>query len=158
MKKIIITTAVCVAAGAVVLPAQNTQSGYFLDSYTYAYQMNPALGNDKNFVAMPAIGNLDVALRGNLHLTDILYNVDGKTTTFLNPGVSVSEVMGNLSDVNKIGSDIRINLLGAGFKAWGGYNTVRYRSPRQRRSAPAQERILTAEGRHIQPHLRHNRS
>lgn len=124
MKKIIITTAVCVAAGAVVLPAQNTQSGYFLDSYTYAYQMNPALGNDKNFVAMPALGNLDVTLRGNLHLTDILYNVDGKTTTFLNPGVSVSEVMGNLSDVNKIGSDIRINILGAGFKAWGGYNTV----------------------------------
>lgn len=49
--------------------AQNTNSGYFLDDYTYRYQMNPALGNDKNFVSMPALGDLNLAMRGNLHLS-----------------------------------------------------------------------------------------
>ncbi len=112
------------AACTLGVSAQNTQSGYFVDNYTYRFQMNPAMGNDKGFVAMPALGNLNLGVHGNLHLTDVLYNVDGKTTTFLNPSVSVSEVMGNIDDMNRLGGTERINILSAGFKAFGGYNTV----------------------------------
>lgn len=124
MKKIYSALAATLMAGAGVSSAQSTQSGYFLDRYTYAYQMNPALANDFNFVSMPGLGNLNVAMRGNLHVSDVLYNVNGKTTTFLNPNVSAAEVLGNLSDHNKVGADIKINVLSGGFKAWGGYNTV----------------------------------
>lgn len=124
MKKIFITLAATVMAGMGAVNAQSTQTGYFVDKYTYAYQMNPALANDFNFVSMPGLGNLNMAMRGNLHVSDVLYNVDGRTTTFLNPGVSADEVLGNLSDHNKIGTDIKINLISGGFKAWGGYNTV----------------------------------
>ncbi|MDE6396928.1 MAG: hypothetical protein K2K84_06635, partial [Muribaculaceae bacterium] len=67
------------AAGALTATAQNTNSGYFLDGYTYRYQLNPAFGGDKGFVSMPALGNLNVGVNGNLHLNSVLYNLDGRT-------------------------------------------------------------------------------
>ena len=63
--------------------AQETKSGYFTEGYLYRYSMNPALGNDKNFVSIPALGNINVGLRSNIGVDNILYNVNGKTTTFL---------------------------------------------------------------------------
>lgn len=117
-----------IVAASLILPlcaaAQNSQSGYFLDDYTYRFQMNPAYGNSKNFVSMPALGNFNFGLNGSLSLTDVLYNVDGRTVTFLNPGVSAAEVMGNIGDVNRLDINTRINILSGGFKAFGGYNTV----------------------------------
>lgn len=122
IKTILALTALAVAP--VTAMAQNTQSGYFVDDYTYRFQMNPAMGNSKNFIGMPALSNVNVGFGGNLHLNSVLYNVNGRTTTFLNPGVSVAEAMSGFSDVNKIGTDIKLNVLSAGFKAFGGYNTV----------------------------------
>ncbi|MDE7411828.1 MAG: hypothetical protein K2M94_07300 [Paramuribaculum sp.] len=104
--------------------AQNTRSGYFLPDYTYRYEMNPAYENSLNFVSMPVLGNLNVNMHGTLGVSDVLYNIDGRTTTFLNPGISASEVMDNIGNSNRIGADIKITLLAAGFKAFGGYNTV----------------------------------
>lgn len=116
------------AAGALAVSgsanAQNTYSGYFLDGYTYRYQMNPAMGNESNFFSIPALGNLNVAFRGNLHLNSVIYNLNGKTVLFSNPNLGVSEVMNKFSDKNKIGTNMKINILSGGFKAWGGYNTV----------------------------------
>lgn len=109
---------------AISATAQNTRSGYFIDNYTYRFELNPAFGLDKNFVATPGIGNLNVALNGNIGLSDVFYNVNGKTTTFLNPNISAATVMNNLKDNNRVGSDIKITVLAGGFKAWGGYNTV----------------------------------
>lgn len=104
--------------------AQNTYSGYFLDNYTYRFQMNPAFGNDKNFVSFPALGNLNLAMRGNLHLTDVVYNRGGKTVLFTNPEVGVGEAMDKFGDKNRLGVNIKEDILSAGFKAFGGYNTV----------------------------------
>lgn len=104
--------------------AQNTRSGYFVEDYTYRFQLNPAYDNTRNFIAMPALGNVNVAMNGTLAVSDVIYNVDGRTTTFLNPGVSAQEVMGNLDDRNRIGADVSLTMLAAGFKAFGGYNTV----------------------------------
>ncbi len=117
-------------AGAVVLgaamgvSAQNTNSGYFLDNYTYRYQMNPAFGNGSNFISMPALGDLNIAMRGNLHVSSVVYPLNGKTVLFTNPGISVEEVMKNIHDRNRLGANVKVNVLSAGFKAFGGYNTV----------------------------------
>lgn len=118
-----IISAALIAAPAIAT-AQNTYSGYFLDGYTYRYEMNPAFGNQRNFVAMPALGNLNIAMRGNLHLSDVLYKLDGKTVLFTNPGISANEVLGNIGNRNKIGTNNKIEILSAGFKAFGGYNTI----------------------------------
>lgn len=120
----LILGAVCLAAAPAMLAQQHTYSGYFLDGYTYRYQMNPAMDNEDNFVAMPALGNLNIGFQGNLHLKDVLYNVDGRTSLFTNPNISSSEVMKHIHDKNRIGTHNQINILSGGWKAWGGYNTV----------------------------------
>lgn len=104
--------------------AQNTQSGYFVDDYTYRFQMNPAIGNSHNFVSMPGLGNVNVAMDGNLGINNVLFDVNGRTSLFLNPGVSVEQVMDGLHDSNRVGADVKLSVLSSGFKAWGGYNTV----------------------------------
>lgn len=121
-----ILSAAAVSACAVTSQAQSTYSGYFLDNYMYSFEMNPAMVNmgKHGFVSMPAIGNLNIGMKGNLHVTDLLYNRDGKTVLFANPQVSAGEVLGNLSSANKIGIDTRIDIMSVGFKALGGQNVV----------------------------------
>ena len=108
--------------------AQHTATGYFNQGYTYRNEMNPAFAPkdslSKNYIAMPLLGNVNVGLQGNLGVKDVIYNVDGRTTTFLNAGVSSSEFLSNIHDNNKFNADIKINLLSAGFNAFGGYNTI----------------------------------
>ena len=117
-------TILAVIGGTVsTLSAQNTYSGYFLDNYTYRFQMNPAFGNDDNFVSMPGLGNVNVAIRGNLHLDNILHVVDGKTVLFTNPEVPKS-VLNDFPHTGKLGTSDKIDLMSVGFKALGGYNTV----------------------------------
>lgn len=103
--------------------AQNTNSGYFLDNYTYRFQMNPAFDNDDNFVSMPGLGNINIGLNGNLSLTNVLYVRDGKTVLFTNPDVPMSAVK-KFKKVNKLSTSDKIDIMSGGFKAWGGYNTV----------------------------------
>ena len=100
LKNIIAVSILSAFSGSAM--AQNTNSGYFLDGYLYRHEMNPAFDNERNYVSMPALGNLNLSLRGNIAVDDVFYNVNGRTTTFMNPLVSVSEVMGNLSDNNKL--------------------------------------------------------
>lgn len=124
MKTIVKHIVIAMLAMPIVATAQGTYSGYFVDEYTYRHQLNPAFGNENEYVSMPALGNFNVALNGNLNLTDVLYNVNGKTTTFLNPMVSVEELMGNLEDKNTLGMNLKIDILSVGFKGLGGYNTI----------------------------------
>ena len=124
MKKYIKTAAILLTAGTLTAAAQQTYSGYFLEDYTYGFQMNPAFGNSDNFVSMPAVGNVNVAMRGNLHLNSIFYNLDGETVLFTNPGIGEAKAMKKFHDKNRLASNINLNIMSAGFKAFGGYNTV----------------------------------
>lgn len=116
-------------AAVMVLPfvpatAQNTYSGYFTDGYLYRHQMNPAFGNEKSYVSIPILGSVNMAFKGDLGMSDVLYNVNGKTTTFMNPNISAAEALSNIDDQNKFGMDIRMQLMSVGFKAFNGYNTI----------------------------------
>lgn len=115
----IITSTMCASA-------QTTYSGYFLDDYLYGFQMNPAIANKKGFVSFPGgLGDLNIQTHGNLNLSDVIYKLNGKTVLFTNPGISASEVMGNVSSgKNLLGSNDKIDILTVGFNAFGGYNTV----------------------------------
>lgn len=116
--------AMAVAAGAGV-SAQNLQSGYFDDNYLYRFQANPAFGNEGHgFVSMPGLGNLDITANGTVGLKHFIYNINGQTTTLLNPGVSAAEVLDGMKDHSRIGIDLRETVLAFGFGAFKGYNTV----------------------------------
>ena len=129
MKRIIsIMTIAAAAAVPAMVSAQNTYSGYFLENYTYGYEMNPAFGNNSNYVSMPALGNLNLSMRGTLHLSSVVFNreIDGvnKTVLFTNPNVSVEDALKGIKDNNRLATYDKIEIMSAGFKAWGGYNTI----------------------------------
>ncbi len=116
--------AAAVALASACACAQTLKSAYFTDGYLYRYQLNPAFDNEKSFVSIPAIGNINAGVNGTMGLSNVLYNINGKTTTFLNPGVDAGQFLGDLGSTNRIGTDIRLNILSTGFKAFNGYNTV----------------------------------
>ena len=125
MKRIIsIMTIAAAAAVPAMVSAQNTYSGYFLENYTYGYEMNPAFGNNSNYVSMPVLGNLNLSMRGTLHLSSVVFNRNGKTVLFTNPDVSVADAMKDIKDNNRLATYDKIEIMSAGFKAWGGYNTI----------------------------------
>ena len=68
----LIISAVLLASGLVSV-AQNLRSAYFTDGYLYRYELNPALENERNFIAIPALGNINFGVNGNLSMDDILY-------------------------------------------------------------------------------------
>lgn len=115
--------------------AQTLSSAYFTQDYKYRHDMNPALGNDQNYISIPVLGNLSIQTQGNFGVGDVLFlnPATGRyDRTFMHPDVSVSDALGGLnSDKNKVIGDIGITLLSAGFKGFGGYNTVEISSKTQ---------------------------
>ena len=122
MKKYIL--GVVALMGVLAASAQtNTYSGYFLDNFLYRHQVNPAFGNTENFVGFPTLGNMSVGTQGTVHMSNILYPLDGKTVLFTNPNLPDSKVK-SFANSNKLGANLKENIINIGFKAFGGYNTV----------------------------------
>lgn len=119
--------AAAIAATCAGAAQAQSRSAYFLDNYAYNYQMNPAMYDVNNSynVSFPFLGGLNVGMMGNTGVKSFLYNTaDGRTTTFLNPEISASEVMSNIKTNNRIGLEVRETLFNIGFRGMGGYNHV----------------------------------
>lgn len=116
--------------------AQTLNSGYFTDELLFRHTMNPAYDNNQNYISVPGVGNLNVKLQGNFGYEDIIMgnplypNESSKRmTTFMNPYISAGDALdGFSSGNNRIIGDLNITLLSAGFKKWGGYNTIELNS------------------------------
>lgn len=124
MKHHMIMAATVLCLFSSVAAAQKSYSGYFLDGHSYRYRMNPAFGNEKTFISMPALGNIDLALDSDIMLSSVLYNLDGKTVFFFHPDVPESEAMSKFGDRNDLKLSLDLSVFSAGFKAFGGYNTI----------------------------------
>lgn len=124
----LLLAAVIVATGGAAT-AQTLNSAYFTDQFTFRHTMNPAYGNDDNYVSVPALGNVNVKMQGNFGYKDIIMEnpvPGGKAmTTFMNPNISVADALDGLSTGNnRVTGDVNITLFSGGFKKWGGYNTI----------------------------------
>lgn len=116
--------------------AQGLNSAYFTKDYKFRHTMNPALANEQNYVSIPALGSINVNLRGNFGYQDVIMDnpmypatSDKKMTTFMNPYISVADALdGFSSGRNRIVGDVSIMVLSAGFRAFGGYNTIELNS------------------------------
>lgn len=125
-----ITAAMTLCGTAVT--AQTMSSAYFTGDYKYRHDLNPAYGNEQNYISWPALGNLNVSTHGNFGYGDVVMNnpmfgkgSDKKMTTFLNPYISSSDALSGFSKGNnRISGNVDITILSAGFKAFGGYNTI----------------------------------
>lgn len=121
-----IIAAILVSASSASALAQASYSGYYLDNYTHRYQLNPAMTdeNRNGFVTMPVLGNMNIGMQGNLHVSSLVYPLDGKTVLFTHPDIPTSTVLKNIHNSNKIGANVEMDILGVGFKAFGGQNAV----------------------------------
>ena len=45
------------------------RSAYFLPGYNFRHELNPALAPERGYVALPAIGGLNVGLNSNIGLS-----------------------------------------------------------------------------------------
>ncbi len=120
-----------IAAGVIAMTslaaAAQSRSAYFLDNYVYGYQHNPAMAREgaKGDVAFPGFGNLNIGVRSNVGLRDFVFKTsEGKYTSFMNPSVSASKFMRGIHKHNRIGFEMREQIIGFGFSGIGGYNHV----------------------------------
>lgn len=126
----ILTMSLAVVCGKMM--AQGLNSAYFVEYYKFRHNMNPAYGNEQNYISLPALGNINVRMNGNFGLGDVLfdnprYGIDNnkKKTTFMNPYLSSSDALSGFNKGNnRINADVDITILSAGFKGFGGYNTI----------------------------------
>ena len=124
MKKNKIFSVLAALAFCGTMSAQNLNSAYFLDGYTFGHQLNPAKDYDrKGYVSFPLLGNINTSLNGNLSATDIFKHNGSKLTTFLHPSIPMEQAMSGFADNNHTRFGLRMDILGFGFKAWGGFNT-----------------------------------
>ena len=121
-KYMMAATMMCAATG---MSAQALSSGYFLDGYLFKHQLNPALQSDKAYVSVPVLGNINIGTRGNIGLGNFLYpTANGGLTTFMNSRVSAQEFLDGLNANNRLAMNVDMSILSAGFRAWGGFNTI----------------------------------
>lgn len=120
LKAILIATAMMVAGP---LMAQHTESGYFTEGYLFRHNMNPAFGCNQDYFSMPILGNLNVDVHGTLDTRDILHIANGHMVLYTHPDVSPEKFLSGLKEKNRVGANFSLQIVGFGFKAFGGYNT-----------------------------------
>lgn len=121
-----LTAALLLAASATASAQEASRSGYFMDGYSFRHELNPAFAGEQNYISIPALGNIKAGLASNVGVNTFLYKLPGsdKLTTFMSPTVDAGTFLGKLHDNNRITSDVNINILSAGFKAFKGFNTI----------------------------------
>ena len=129
MKKLSILCLLMLSVSISTLRAQNLNSAYFLEGYTYGHQLNPAKDYEREgFVSMPFIlGNTNVSMMGNMSVKDYIRPLsNGKLATILHPEFSVSDALKDISSMEKTNVDLRYDLFGMGFHSHGGkgYNFI----------------------------------
>ena len=136
-RKYMLVAALAATTGSVV--AQDLNSAYFTDGYSYRHDMNPAYGNDNTYFAIPVLGNIGVQTRGTLGVGDIFYSNPyygnpqypgaKKTATFMHPGISVDEALSNFEEgTNTLIFNMDLPIFSMGWAAFDGYNTIELRS------------------------------
>ena len=101
-----------------VLQAQSTVNiAYYMDNAAVRHQLNPALTPTNGYIYFPIFGSMYLDTQSNLGLTNFLFPdpMGGPPLTALHPDVGNEQFLGQLADINYIGTNIRLSLLGAGF-------------------------------------------
>ena len=128
MKRYKIKTFIALVFATVALggSAQSLRSAYFLEGYLYRHQLNPAFMPERDYFSIPALGNMNITLQGNVGMSDFLYKSDNplySLTTFMNSSVGTDEFLKKLHRSNRMNTNVDLTILSFGFRKWGGFNT-----------------------------------
>lgn len=74
------------------------RSAYFLDGYSFRHELNPAFSGERNYISIPALGNLDLGVFSNVGVNTFLYKTEPgspyKLTDKLNVGAKLKVLLG----------------------------------------------------------------
>ncbi len=132
--KLRIPSLILAAAATFSASAQELRTSYFMETSTYRHEMNPAL-LDQPYVAMPLLfGNVNFGTTGNVGAADFFYKMQPswqgygqggrELTTFMHPNVDRDKFLDGLHERNNLGIYLKYQILGVGFKAFGGMNSI----------------------------------
>ena len=124
----ILTAAIIASVGSAV--AQDLRTAYFLDDFKWRHDMNPAFGNRQSYVALP-FSNINVGIQGSFGVDNFLFENprwgqpgEKRTVTFMHPDITYDQSVGKLKNGLKTRVDFRETIIGLGFRAFHGYNTL----------------------------------
>lgn len=130
MKKHIVTRsfmAVSMLLLTVAANSQSSSSGYFLEGYGQRYQLNPAFAPERNvFVAIPALGNIQVDMQGSVGLANFLYESESKPgmlTTFMSPDVDAKKFLDAMPNAAQFNVGLNMDILSVGVGGQKGFTT-----------------------------------
>ena len=123
---------ILIIIGLFLLPllgqSQGNKSTYFLEGTPYNHENNPAFSNDLNYFGI-GISNFNLNTQSNIGIKKFLFvNPDPtsqyKLTTFMDPSISADDFLSGLVDNNTFNINLSENILGVGFRSFGGFNTI----------------------------------
>lgn len=106
---------------ALCLNAQTFQEGFFLRGYNLAYQYNPAIVGNNNFIAA---GQLSSSLQNNVGAGAFLYPTEEGLLTGFSSSIPTSTFLGNLPQTLHYHSDLNATLLAYGFWKGQAFHTL----------------------------------
>ncbi len=111
MKKLTFLLASLMLAAGV---AAQTPTAYFMEGSTFRSQLNPAFAPLRGYLNLPALGGVQVSMTGDVSLDRIFLPRDGKLVSILDSSVSTADALSGWDNMNNLGLNARINLLGFG--------------------------------------------
>ncbi len=110
---------------SVALQAQGLRSALSSENYLYRHQVNPAYGNQKNYISVPVVSNMGISAFSNTSLDKFIFeNENGKETTFFDQSIDRTSFLNGLEDHSKLGFNLDMTLFSAGFHMGKGYGTL----------------------------------
>lgn len=109
------------------LSAQSLRTGYFMDGNMFRYRINPAYISERGHFSIPILGGVGVTTESNLGFGDLFFDShlnNGEYLLFMHNSVDTNDFLSRLERNNDFHFNADFTLLSAGFKAFGGYNTL----------------------------------
>lgn len=89
---------------------------YFIGGSTVSHNFNAAFAPEHGYFGIPVLANINIATRGNLGLSNLLYPLDnGSLGTFLHPEVSADIAMSGFGKMNNLGANVQMDILNFGW-------------------------------------------
>ena len=118
MKKLSIILLAVVAVMTCSTASAQSKTSYFMEGSYFRTELNPALAPTRGYLALPGMSGIGLNLSNNFVSVDnFFYQRDGQIVSALHNSVSGDEFLGKLPEVNELGINANINILGVGFYA-----------------------------------------
>lgn len=118
MKKLSIILLAVVAVMTCSTASAQSKTSYFMEGSYFRTELNPALAPTRGYLALPGMSGIGLNLSNNFVSVDnFFYQRNGEIVSALHNSVSGDEFLGKLPEVNELGINANINILGVGFYA-----------------------------------------